>query len=186
MAALGGGGVAPGGVIGGADVTLLKMVCRDDGTLLKPTTPAMYIDRVWLGEEGLGEVGSGRTVLQGAVWAFTYRLCAPKGRQRHPCMGQAVQMGASDIGLRNVSSAGSYVTYRFCGSRPSGRECTGVGGLPAVQPLSDHDTFRLGGGPMGSEADYWIAAPVLGNGPGPVKHKGGRRGGAKLLLHGQA
>jgi hypothetical protein len=43
VASLSGGGVAPGGVIGGADVGLITMTCRADGTLLKPTTPAMYV-----------------------------------------------------------------------------------------------------------------------------------------------
>ena len=30
----------------GADVGLIKMTCRDDGMLLKPSTPAMSIDKV--------------------------------------------------------------------------------------------------------------------------------------------
>ena len=54
----------------GADVTLIRMTCREDGTLLKPTTPAMYIDRVWQGQPGLGEVATARTLLQSHTWAF--------------------------------------------------------------------------------------------------------------------
>ena len=54
----------------GADVTLIRMTCREDGTLLKPTTPAMYIDRVWQGQPGLGEVATARTTLQSHTWAF--------------------------------------------------------------------------------------------------------------------
>lgn len=30
----------------------------------------MYIDRVWQGEPGLGEVATARTTLQGQTWAF--------------------------------------------------------------------------------------------------------------------
>ena len=48
VAALSGGGVAPGDVIGGTDVGLVLSTCRTDGTLLKPTTPAAFIDRYWL------------------------------------------------------------------------------------------------------------------------------------------
>jgi hypothetical protein len=48
VAALSGGGVAPGDVIGGTDVGLIMATCRIDGTLLKPTTPAAFIDRYWL------------------------------------------------------------------------------------------------------------------------------------------
>jgi hypothetical protein len=47
IAALGGGGVAPGDVIGGSDVPLLMSTCRQDGALLKPTTPSAFIDRYW-------------------------------------------------------------------------------------------------------------------------------------------
>jgi hypothetical protein len=48
IAALSGGGVAPGDVIGGTNVPLIMSTCRADGTLLKPTTPSAFIDRYWL------------------------------------------------------------------------------------------------------------------------------------------
>ncbi len=48
VAALSGGGVAPGDVIGGTNVPLVMSTCRADGTLLKPTTPSAFIDRYWL------------------------------------------------------------------------------------------------------------------------------------------
>jgi hypothetical protein len=48
VAALSGGGVTPGDVIGGTDVGLVMSTCRADGMLLKPTTPAAFIDRYWL------------------------------------------------------------------------------------------------------------------------------------------
>lgn len=50
IAALSGGGVAPGDVIGGTNVPLIMSTCRADGTLLKPTTPSMFIDRYWLSQ----------------------------------------------------------------------------------------------------------------------------------------
>ena len=179
VSALGGGGVAPGGVVGGADVPLVLMTCRADGVLLKPTVPAMYIDRVWLGREsGLGEIATARTVLQGLAWAFTYRVCAPgvgqydnaaDKSQIPSCNGSStVALTASDIGLGQHQSdkRAKYVTYRWCGSRPSGR-CQNAGLRPSVQPLSDAHPFAIGGSGSSStpaEADYWLAAPVLRNG----------------------
>ena len=41
VSALSGGGVAPGDVVGGSDARLIRQTCMADGTLLKPTTPAM-------------------------------------------------------------------------------------------------------------------------------------------------
>jgi hypothetical protein len=191
VAALGGGGVAPGGVVGGADATLIRMTCRADGTLLKPTTPAMYIDRVWLGEEGLGEIATARTTLQHYTWAFTYRVCADtigeydsasNKSQLPACNRSAVAVSAADIGLRfgtpetrnDYSSRndfsvheGRYVAYRWCGSRPAGRCSSGI--LPSLQRFSSAtDSILLAGNRKGQEgpqeADYWVAAPVLSNG----------------------
>ena len=90
LAALSGGGVAPGDVIGGTNVPLVMSTCRQDGTLLKPTTPSAFIDRYWTehaGGEGVGsgieggvhatanvtsvgEAASGETVMQGHVWKW--------------------------------------------------------------------------------------------------------------------
>jgi hypothetical protein len=172
---VGGGGVAPGGVVGGADATLIRMTCADDGTLLKPTTPAMYIDRVWLGEAGLGEVATARTTLQGLHWAFTYRVCAESvgefdttssNKSLLPtCNRSAVALTAADIGLylgapSSESEAGDgrggsieYLTYRWCGSRPAGR-CTSAGLLPSPQKLSAaNDSFWMMGGNLSPSSD---------------------------------
>eukprot|EP01043_Picozoa_sp_COSAG02_P014800 COSAG02_NODE_616_length_19505_cov_5.004998_14_plen_270_part_00 len=177
--------------MGGADATLIRMTCRADGTLLKPTTPAMYIDRVWLGEEGLGEIATARTSVQHHTWAFTYRVCADtigaydsaSNKSQLPvCNHSAVAVTAADIGLRfgastnNLNAHGArYVAYRWCGSRPAGR-CSSPGMLPVLQRISTAtDSIMLAGnlrtgadrtdsaeGPQ--EADYWVAAPVLTNG----------------------
>eukprot|EP01050_Picozoa_sp_SAG11_P016189 SAG11_NODE_2180_length_3714_cov_2.273306_1_plen_292_part_00 len=178
IAALGGGGVAPGGVVGGADAALIRMTCREDGTLLKPTTPAMHVDRVWRGDAGIGEVATARTALQGRSWAFTYRVCAESvgrydtagNKSRLPaCSRSAVALTAADIGL-HLEERDRYVAYRWCGSRPAGR-CRSPR-LPLVQPLSSSGSFMIGGNleledgeeRNSAEADYWVAAPVLSNG----------------------
>ena len=45
VAALSGGGVAPGDVVGGSDAALIRMSCRADGSLLKPSNPATYVGK---------------------------------------------------------------------------------------------------------------------------------------------
>ena len=62
VSALSGGGFAPGGPVGDADRILIMMCCRKDGKLLKPSVPAMYIDRVWQDDALVGETSVAMTV----------------------------------------------------------------------------------------------------------------------------
>ena len=111
VAALSGGGVAPGDVIGGSDAALIHQTCRADGTLLKPTVPAAYIDKTWeglmklpdqggagLGVTGLGETSSADVIVSGLLWKIFYTLPPT----------QASTIEPADLGL---SSDASYVVY---------------------------------------------------------------------------
>jgi hypothetical protein len=167
VAALSGGGVAPGGPLGTADVTLLRMTCTADGTLLKPTTPAAYIDRVWRGERAVGETSAASTalLLDGSggsgsgsrgvrlVWKFVSLI-----------RNGALHLHAADVGL---PSDGAYVAFLLCAPRPLARPCAAP--LPDVRPFGrgaaafmvPASNWTAG---AGAEAQLLVAAPVLANG----------------------
>jgi sucrose-6-phosphate hydrolase SacC (GH32 family) len=116
VAALSGGGVAPGDVVGGSDTALILQTCRADGTLLKPTTPAAYIDRTWqelmklpdkggegCGVTGLGETSSADIVLGGGLLYKIFYVLPPTA---------ASTISPADVGLPGASgTAPSYVIY---------------------------------------------------------------------------
>ncbi len=153
VAALSGGGVAPGDPVGGTDRELVMMSCTTNGTLLKPSSPAVYLDRVWLGDRTVGEASVGTTVLHGndgsstAIWKFL--LCINN---------TAVQLTPSDVGLRNASN--NYVAYEFCSSRPRSRVCKpfNVHSFSVDEPLAiaSANTSSAHG-----DAQLIVLAPVL-------------------------
>ena len=156
VSALSGGGVAPGGPVGTADVTLLHMACRPDGLLLKPTTPAAYIDRVWLQDASVGETSAASTALDGHVWKFVSII-----------RNTAFALAPADVGL--PPSAGAYAAYLLCASRPLARPCLHT--EPDVHPFGGEDgagSFAVPSSnwtePGGAEAQLLVAAPLLSNG----------------------
>ena len=159
VAALSGGGVAPGDPVGAADVPLILMTARADGELLKPTVPATYIDRVWQGDAAAGETSAASTVLQGHVWKFVSVI-----------RNGATSLLPRDIGL--VAGAGGgqahYVIHEFCSYRPLARPCSLPDMLPRVQTFSASSSLELPAARWsdtdGAEARLLVASPVFPNG----------------------
>ena len=148
VSALGGGGVAPGGPVGEADRELLMMTCDDSGKLLKPSTPAMYIDRVWSGDNRVGETSVAITSFNEFAWRYvsiinnTDFLLYPK-----------------DVGIVSAD-ADKHVAYFWCSSRPLGRSCE-----TRLLPFDKNTPLSVASAnwsePTGSEAQYVLIAPRL-------------------------
>ena len=167
VAALSGGGVAPGDVVGGSDVKLILQTCRSDGILLKPTSPAAYIDRTWqslfklpdkggagVGVSGLGETSCADSVVSGLVYKICYVLSPTRAATIEP----------AHIGLDSLSAAkgDSYVVYmqrKYGGAMVdvkrfgSGKLALKVAARVCQGPHECLDSTQL-----------FVAAPVLSNG----------------------
>ena len=160
VAALSGGGVAPGDVVGGSDAALIMQTCRTDGTLLKPTTPATYIDRTWqtlftlpdkggagAGWAGLGETASADVVVAGLLYKIFYVLPPTAAATIEP----------RDVGL---SASDSHVVYSQAKYGGQVRSVRRFGqGAAAVQVV----TRACKGPKQCDKAQLFIAAPILSN-----------------------
>ena len=167
VAALSGGGVAPGDVVGGSDVELILQTCRSDGVLLKPASPAAYIDRTWqalfrlpdgggagLGVSGLGETSCADSVVSGLLYKICYVLPPTRATTIEP----------AHIGLDSLGAAQGdrYVVYsqRKYGALMPGVARFGAGELALeVQERACHEAHDCL-----DTTQVFVAAPVLGNG----------------------
>jgi hypothetical protein len=160
VAALSGGGVAPGDVVGGSDVALIQQTCRMDGTLLKPTTPATYIDRTWetlfalpdkggagAGVTGLGETSSADVIVSGLLYKIFYVLPPTAAATIEPA---DVGLAASDSHVVYTQTKyGSIPSVKYWGSGPA-----------AVQVVPR----KCGQSPISCDkTQLFIAAPILSN-----------------------
>ena len=164
VSALSGGGFAPGGPIGDADRVLLMMSCNENGKLLKPSIPAMYIDRVWLGDTSVGETSVAMTVINNDyVWRYVSII-----------NNTEFKLSPNDVGiLRTTSSTnstnkyelknhhGKYVAYFWSGDRPF-QQTNEMSLLPFND---DKDSLSILSAnwkePLGTEATYVLIAPIL-------------------------
>ena len=148
VSALGGGGFAPGGPVGDADVALLMMSCDKSGTLLKPSTPAMYIDRVWSGDERVGETSVAITSIGLYMWRYTSII-----------NNTEFLLYPRDVGIV-ATDAVEYVAYFWCSSRPLGKSCESKllpfdSETPVMVPSSNWTESN------GAEAQYVLITPRL-------------------------
>lgn len=149
VAALSGGGVANGDPVGSTDAELLMLTCTKNGVLLKPTVPAMYIDRTWLSDQTVGETALGISNIPGSElsWRMIYSINSA-----------GFELTATDVGVKEPA-----LVYTYCGPRPLTRpECTG----PAVRELqifSGDGARPLRVPPAGPdlEAKYYLVAPAM-------------------------
>jgi hypothetical protein len=157
VAALGGGGVANGDPVGSTDAQLLMLTCTTSGRLLKPTVPAMYIDRTWMKDHAVGEtalaissipiVGSTQQWLN---WRMIYSINS---------MG--FELRGADVG---VTEGQPCVAYIYCGPRPLTRaQCL----QPAVHGLQYFDSgsiLRVPAAGDDLEAQFIVVAPIINAG----------------------
>ena len=125
IAALSGGGVAPGDVVGGSNVGLLMSTCRQDGTLLKPTTPSSFIDRFW------GQAGQPPAPAPSPRPTMLFQACQPAqnhSNQRWALSNHSLQAGLLKNMARPAPSPSPYfvpgLPHFLCSSsrdRPSFR-----------------------------------------------------------------
>ena len=167
VAALSGGGVAPGDVVGGSDVDLILQTCRSDGVLLKPTSPAAYIDRTWqalfrlpdkggagVGVSGLGETSCADSVVSGLLYKICYVL--------PPTRATAIEPAHIGLGSLRAAQGDSYVVYtqRKYGGVMSGVERFGAGKL--ALKVEEHACNEAPD--CLDSTQLFVAAPVLPNG----------------------
>ena len=134
--------------MGEADRDLLMMTCDDSGKLLKPSTPAMYIDRVWSGDNRVGETSVAITSFNDFAWRYvsiinnTDFLLYPK-----------------DVGIMSADAA-IQVAYFWCSSAHSEdlakQLCSLFNKNMPLQVASANWSE-----PTGSEAQYVLIAPRL-------------------------
>lgn len=162
VAALSGGGVAPGDVVGGSDTALIMQTCRADGTLLKPASPATYIDRTWeslfrlpdaggsgAGVTGLGETSSADAVVSGGLLYKIFYVLPPTQRST---------IESVDVGL---SSTGSHVVYQQV---KYGGVISSVAKFGAGADAVNIHAVQCQGGEGCDKTQLFIAAPILSNG----------------------
>ena len=82
------------------------MCCRKDGKLLKPSVPAMYIDRVWQGDASVGESSVAMTVINNESWRYVSIINNTK-----------FNLYPSDIGI-NPFLKTRHVAFFWCDERP--------------------------------------------------------------------
>jgi len=161
VSALSGGGFAPGGPIGDADRVLLMMSCNENGKLLKPSIPAMYIDRVWLGDISVGETSVAMTVINNDyIWRYVSII-----------NNTEFKLSPNDVGITTSSSTNSnkydqsdnnkYVAYFWSGNRPFQQNNE----ISLVPFNDDKDLLSIVSAnwkePLGTEATYVLIAPIL-------------------------
>ena len=145
VAALGGGGVANGDPVGSTDATLLMLTCTATGQLLKPTMPAMYIDRTWLRDAPVGETALAVSTIGGLSWRMIYSINSA-----------GFELTASDVGITEPA-----LVYAYCGPRPLTRAGCDQPGVRGLQQLGAGAKLRVPAAAHDLEAQYHVVAPVI-------------------------
>ena len=149
VSALSGGGFSDGGPIHDADAFLLSMSCDSGGTLLKPSVPAMYIDRVWCGDQSVGETSVASATISGFVWRYVSII-----------RNTAFLLKPTDVGIDDNKTnkiyfwCSSWQKYTFCDITLYKFDSTN----PLQIPSSNWTKTN------GSEAIYVLVTPELNGG----------------------
>jgi hypothetical protein len=154
VSALGGGGVANGDPVGYADYELLMLTCDKEGALLKPTVPAMYIDRSWLLDPAVGETAVAIVTVDALSWRMIYTINNTAEFTLTP----------EEVGIRTVAGR-HHVVYAYCGPRPLTRAgCLQPGVRGGSVQYFDNTTALRVSLPTAEdlEAQYFVVAPVVG------------------------
>ena len=163
VAALSGGGVANGDPVGSTDVELLMLTCTTSGRLLKPTVPAMYIDRTWMSDHAVGETALAISSIPSVGPAAVGTHQRLNWRMIYSINSAGFELRGSEVG---VIEGESCVAYRYCGPRPLTRaQCR----QPAVHGLQHFDSASILPVPAAGEdleAQFFVIAPVMS--PGSV------------------